>query len=59
LYASIGYGVPGVLGALGGGALSDAWGLSSVYALSIATAMIACLCAWQCKRHHAKANDFA
>ena len=59
LYASIGYGVPGVLGALGGGALSDAWGLSSVYALSIATAMIACLCAWQCKRHHANANGFA
>ena len=59
LYASIGYGVPGVLGALGGGALSDAWGLSSVYALSIVTAIIACLCAWQCKRHHANANSFA
>jgi PPP family 3-phenylpropionic acid transporter len=54
LYASIGYGVPGVLGALGGGALSDAFGLSSVYAWSIFTAMIACACAWQCTRHHAK-----
>jgi PPP family 3-phenylpropionic acid transporter len=54
LYASIGYGVPGVLGALGGGALSDALGLSSVYAVSIATAVLACVCAWQCMRQHAK-----
>ena len=54
LYASIGYGVPGVLGALGGGALSDAFGLSSVYAWSIVTAVMACLCAWQCTRQHAK-----
>lgn len=52
LYASIGYGVPGVLGALGGGALSDALGLSAVYAGSIVTALIACLCAWQRMRHH-------
>ena len=54
LYASIGYGVPGVLGALGGGALSDALGLSSVYAVSIATTALACVCAWQCMRQHAK-----
>ena len=54
LYASIGYGVPGVLGALVGGALSDAYGLSSVYACSIVTAVLACVCAWQCKRQHAK-----
>ena len=50
LYASIGYGVPGVLGALGGGALSDAWGLSAVYAVSVGTAGVACVCAWQFKR---------
>jgi PPP family 3-phenylpropionic acid transporter len=54
LYASIGYGVPGVLGALGGGALSDAFGLSSVYAGSIVTALLACVCAWQCARQHTK-----
>ena len=54
LYASIGYGVPGVLGALGGGALSDALGLSAVYAVSIATAVLACVCAWQCMQQHAK-----
>ena len=50
LYASLGYGVPGVLGALGGGALSDALGLSAVYAVSVGTACVACLCAWQFKR---------
>jgi PPP family 3-phenylpropionic acid transporter len=50
LYASIGYGVPGVLGALGGGALSDAWGLSTVYAVSVGISCVACLCAWQFKR---------
>jgi PPP family 3-phenylpropionic acid transporter len=55
LYASIGYGVPGVLGALGGGALSDAWGLNAVYALSIVTAVIACVCAWFSVRAHRKA----
>ena len=52
LYASIGYGAPGVLGALGGGALSEAYGLSSVYVCSIVTACIACGCAWQNTRAH-------
>ncbi len=47
LYASIGYGVPGVLGALGGGALSDALGLRAVYAVSIVIAGLACGCAYQ------------
>ena len=50
LYASIGYGVPGVLGALGGGALSDAWGLRAVYAVSIGIAGLACGCAYQAWR---------
>jgi len=50
LYASIGYGVPGVLGALGGGALSDAFGLSAVYGVSMGTSVLACLCAWRCMR---------
>ena len=50
LYASIGYGVPGVLGALGGGALSDAFGLRAVYAVSIGIAGVACGCAYQAWR---------
>jgi PPP family 3-phenylpropionic acid transporter len=45
LYASIGYGIPGVLGALGGAALSDVYGLSSVYAFSAFTSAVACVCA--------------
>ena len=52
LYASIGYGVPGVLGALGGGALSDALGFSAVYAGSVFTSALACVCAfslWRAK----------
>ena len=53
LYASIGYGIPGVLGALAGGALSDAMGLASVYAVSIVPAVIACFCAWQSVRYQA------
>lgn len=47
LYASIGYGVPGVLGALGGGALSDALGFSAVYACSVVTSALACFFAWR------------
>ena len=34
LYASIGYGIPGVLGALLGGLLSERFGLASIYAAS-------------------------
>lgn len=50
LYASIGYGVPGVLGALAGGALSDAVGFSAVYACSGMTAALACVCAFSLRR---------
>jgi PPP family 3-phenylpropionic acid transporter len=45
LYASIGYGIPGVLGSLGGAALSDVYGLTSVYAFSALTSAVACVCA--------------
>jgi PPP family 3-phenylpropionic acid transporter len=48
LYASLGYGVPGVLGALSGGAISEVWGLSAVYECSVATACLSALCAWRC-----------
>jgi PPP family 3-phenylpropionic acid transporter len=50
LYASIGYGVPGVLGALAGGALSDALGFTAVYACSAITACLACVCAFSLTR---------
>lgn len=45
LYTVIGYGVPGVLGGLGGGLLSTAFGLSSVFACSAVAAVVAAACA--------------
>ena len=45
LYSVLGYGLPGLLGGLGGGLLSSAFGLASVFWLSSACAAVACLCA--------------
>ncbi len=50
LYASIGYGVPGVLGAVGGGLMSEAFGLRTVFGASILTAMCACFFAWRLQK---------
>lgn len=49
LYTVIGYGVPGVLGGLGGGLLSTAWGLSSVFACAAVAAVVATACALRVK----------
>lgn len=51
LYASIGYGVPGVLGALLGGVLSEHFGLASIYSASLGMALIAAVCAWRTSVH--------
>ena len=48
LYASLGYGIPGVLGALAGGAISEVWGLSAVYECAVATSCLSAWCAWRC-----------
>jgi PPP family 3-phenylpropionic acid transporter len=45
LFAVIGYGFPGVLGGVGGGLLSERWGLASVFWAAAGAALIACLCA--------------
>jgi PPP family 3-phenylpropionic acid transporter len=45
LYTVVGYGLPGVLGGLGGGLLSSAFGLASVFWLSAACALVAMGCA--------------
>jgi PPP family 3-phenylpropionic acid transporter len=45
LYTVIGYGLPGVMGGLGGGLLSSAFGLASVFWLSAACALVATGCA--------------
>ena len=45
LYSVVGYGFPGVLGGLGGGALSAVWGLTSMFWLSAVCALVATACA--------------
>ena len=55
LYTVIGYGFPGVLGGLAGGALSSRFGLGSVYWASFVLALLATLCSYRVWRaqHHA------
>lgn len=50
LYTVIGYGLPGTLGGLGGGVLSSAFGLASVFWLAGGLAGVATLCAWRLRR---------
>ena len=45
LYTVIGYGLPGVIGGLGGGLLSSAFGLASVFWLSSVCGLVAAACA--------------
>ena len=47
LYTVIGYGFPGVLGSLGGGVLSDKYGLVGVFVASAAMGLVATGCAWR------------
>ncbi|MES2422945.1 MAG: MFS transporter [Pseudomonadota bacterium] len=53
LYTVIGYGVPGVLGGVVGGLLSQQWGLQSVFWASLVVGLVATACAfrvWQLGR---------
>ena len=50
LYTVLAYGLPGVVGALAGGALGDAAGLASVYWAAMAASVLSCLCAWKVGR---------
>jgi PPP family 3-phenylpropionic acid transporter len=45
LYTVVGYGVPGVLGGVGGGLVSTAWGLSAVFACGSLAGLLATACA--------------
>ncbi len=47
LYTVVGYGLPGVLGGLGGGLLSSTQGLSSVFWFAGGCALVATGCAWR------------
>jgi len=50
LYLVIGYGLSGVIGALGGGWLVDAWGLNSVFWAASLAALAGAWCCWQSHR---------
>lgn len=50
LYSLIGYGLPGVIGGLGGGLLSSRLGLPSVFWVATGCAVAAALCAWRLGR---------
>ena len=45
MYTVVGYGVPGVLGGVGGGLVSTAWGLSAVFACGSVAGLMATACA--------------
>jgi PPP family 3-phenylpropionic acid transporter len=47
LYSVLGYGLTGVLGALGGGVISQTWGMEVVFQLSALSAVAALFCAWR------------
>jgi len=47
LYTVLGYGLPGVLGGLGGGLLSARYGLVSVFWAALVCSALATVCAWQ------------
>jgi PPP family 3-phenylpropionic acid transporter len=53
LYTVLGYGLPGVLGGLGGGVLGSRLGLASVFWAALASGLLASASAWQVWRHHA------
>ncbi len=52
LYTVVGYGLTGVIGGLGGGALTQQFGLASVFWVSVLTAALAVGCAWRCMVAH-------
>lgn len=50
LYTVLGYGLPGVLGGLAGGALSASWGLVTVFQAAAVCAALGTVSAWCCWR---------
>ncbi|MBK7469649.1 MAG: MFS transporter [Betaproteobacteria bacterium] len=47
LYSVLGYGVSGVIGGVGGGALSEKWGFGAVFWAASIVAVLAALCSWR------------
>ncbi len=56
LYTVVGYGLPGVLGSLGGGVLSARYGLDAVFVASVAISLVAVGCAWRVWYHQNRAS---
>ena len=56
LYTVLGYGCPGVLGALMGGYISSKYGLAQVYWAGLATSLIAAICALKFQSHSTLAS---
>jgi PPP family 3-phenylpropionic acid transporter len=52
LYTVVAYGIPGVLGSVLGGLLSEQFGLASVFWATAVTSVFALVCAYQVWRHH-------
>ena len=50
LYSIVGYGATGVLGALGGGYISEHWGLSVVFWVAVPVACMAVVAAWRLQK---------
>jgi MFS transporter, PPP family, 3-phenylpropionic acid transporter len=59
LYAALGYGLTGVLGGLLGGLLSARFGLDSVFWATLATSVLATVCAWQVWRLRHRLHEAA
>lgn len=51
LYTVLGYGIPGVLGGVGGGWLSTRWGFGAVFWAAAAAALLAVACTRIARRH--------
>ncbi|MFZ9665957.1 MAG: MFS transporter, partial [Limnohabitans sp.] len=51
LYSTIGYGLAGVVGAVGGSTLSGHWGLQGVFWASVPVALLGTWFAWVLRRH--------
>ena len=47
LYSTLGYGLSGVIGGVGGGAISQRWGFEAVFAAAALVAVVASLCCWR------------
>jgi PPP family 3-phenylpropionic acid transporter len=50
LYSTLGYGLSGVIGGVGGGAISQRWGFDAVFAAASLVALVATLCCWHSRK---------